>query len=105
MGQKMIADQPSIITAIKQYMRRYYVSQSELSERTGIPQPQISEYLTRKKSPSAKRIDRILAGLEVEAKLVLLPLPMPDLDNLDDWIESISPAMKARTPEPRHPRT
>ncbi len=73
-----------ILGVIESYMRRYHVSQSEMAERAGLHQPTISKYFNGRRTASSAVIDRMLAALEVEPKLVPLPLPMPDLDKLDE---------------------
>jgi transcriptional regulator with XRE-family HTH domain len=74
-----------IISVILDYMAKYHVTQHELAARTGICQPNLSRAFRGVHRLSSEHIDRILAALEVKAKLVPLPWEMPDLDNLDDW--------------------
>lgn len=48
---------------LKKLMYRKGLTQNELAEKTGIPQPQISNYIVGKNSPSFFRVEKIAKAL------------------------------------------
>jgi|GEM_PF-1439780 len=62
---------------IKQYMADHGIKQVWLAERTGIPQPKLSAYLTGRSPLYADVFAMICRGLEVSSD-VIIAYPIPE---------------------------
>lgn len=56
---------PTLREQIADAMEGQSVTQAELSRRTGIPQPNLSDYLRGEADMTGERLDRILAALSL----------------------------------------
>lgn len=57
-------------------------TQAELAERTGMPQPRISEVLTGRYDPSLGKLDKIAKAFGITLSTLLMPVPEEKVGNV-----------------------